>query len=350
MKKKIIVTTLILSMMAALSGCGKKEPPSVGIVDEAAKVVTLGDYKGLEMTVAEVTEENVNEYINTNLLQSKATYEQIKDRKVKDGDTVNINYVGKKDGTAFEGGTDDSEAGMNLTIGSHSFIEGFEEGLIGSKPGDKIDLNLTFPKDYTKEDLQGAAVVFTVDVNYICGKSVVPELTEEFITANTEYDTLDDYKAFVKETLTTNNQATAKEAVWGQAVSNAKIKEYSQKDIDAALDSMKSYYTNMASYYQTDLPTVLNMYGTSEETFNEDMLETAKQIVGEKLVSLAIVKAEKAEITDELYKSKSEEYAKNYGYKTVDELEKAVPKETIREQIYIELGKQFVIDNATEKK
>ncbi len=348
MKKKLIVATLIMSMVVALNGCSKKvAAPSV--LTDAAKLVTLGDYKGLTLEVADVTEEDVEEYINTNLLSPNASYEQIKDGKVKDGDTVNINYSGKVDGEAFEGGTDDSEAGTNLEIGSNSFIEGFEKELIGVKVGDTVDLNLTFPKDYGKEELNGKDVVFTVTVNYICGDQITPELTDDLVASKTENKTVADYKKYVTDTLTTKNTTDAETTLWNQAVSNAKISEYPQADIDKTLESMLNYYTSMSSYYGMELADLLAYYGTSEETFNDDMLETAQNMVGEKLIALAIANKEGIELTDDVYNSKVEEYVTTYGYEDVAALKEAISEDEIKQQIYTELGKQVVIDNAVTK-
>lgn len=350
MKKKIIVATLVLSMVAALNGCGKKNAANENsVVTDAAKVVTLGDYKGLNLEAEDVSAEDVEEYINTNLLSPNATYEAIKEGTIKDGDLVNINYSGKIDGEAFDGGTDDSEEGTNLEIGSSSFIDGFEAGLIGKSVGETVDLNLKFPEDYGKDELNGKDVVFTVTINYICGDQITPELTDDFVAANTSFDNVSDYKDDVKNNLTASNETDAENTVWSQAVSNAKISEYPQEDVDATLSSLLNYYSSMATYYGAELDQVLSMYGTSEETFNDDMLEVAQQIVGEKLVALAIVNAEGIEITDDVYNSKIEEYVSNYGYESADALKEAVPEEEINEQIYTELGRQFVIDNAVTK-
>jgi len=348
MKKKLIVATLIMSMVVALNGCSKKEAtPSV--LTNAAKLVTLGDYKGLTLEVVDATQEDVEEYINTNLLSPNASYEQIKEGTVKDADTVNINYAGKVDGEAFEGGTDDSEAGTNLLIGSNSFIDGFEKGLIGVKVGDTVDLNLAFPKDYGNEALNGKDVVFTVTVNYVCGDQITPELTDDFVASNTDYKTIADYKTYVTETITTTNKTDAETTLWNQAVSNAKISEYPQDDIDKSLASMLEYYKSMASYYGMEVADLLTYYGTTEETFNTDMLETAQNMVGEKLVALAIANKEGIELTDDVYNSKVEEFVTTYGYKDVAALKEAVSEDELKQQIYIELGKQVVIDNAVTK-
>lgn len=348
MRKKIMVATLIMSMVLAFTGCDKKKASSNDLKD-AVKVVTLGEYKGLNLEVEDATQEDVVEYINTNLLSPNTSYEKVKEGTIKDGDMVNINYSGKIDGEAFEGGTDDSEAGTNLTIGSNSFIDGFEEGLVGAKVGETLDLNLKFPEEYGDDKLNGKDVVFTVTINYICGDQITPELTDEFVSQNTENKTVEEYKAYVKDTLNETNKTNAETNVWNQAVSNAKVSEYSQTDIDKTLASMLDYYKNMATYYNMELSGLLSYYGTSEETFNEDMLDTVKQILAEKLVALAIADKEKIEITDDLYKEKIQEYVTNYGYENEDALKEAIPEDEIKQQIYIELGRQFVIDHAVTK-
>lgn len=347
MKKKIVVTALLVGMISILGGCGQKSSLPEELLG-LTKNVTLGEYKALKAEAEAVTDDAINEYINTNLLANSVTYEQIKEGTIKDGDTVNINYVGKKDGVAFEGGTDDSEKGTNLAIGSNSFIAGFEEGLVGAKVGKTIDLNLTFPEDYGNEELNGAAVVFTVDVNYICGKEIVPELTDEFVAANTEYKTVTDYKSFVNETLTNSNASAAEQKVWTTAIANAKISEYPKEDLEAAITNMLNYYKSMATYYSMDLNSVLSMYGTTEETFNDDMQDYAKEVVAEKLVALSIVEKEKIELTDKIYNEKLEKFKTDYGYETVDALKEAIPDAQIKELIYIELGRQFVLDNTAK--
>ena len=141
---------------------------------EVDEYVTLADYK--EMTVqaakTEVTDEVIENYINGNML---TTY-PVTDRAVEDGDLVTIDFVGKKDGETFENG---SSEGYQLKIGSNSFIDGFEEGLIGVMPGDTVDLDLTFPENYKNEELAGQAVVFTVTVQNILESTDYENVTPE---------------------------------------------------------------------------------------------------------------------------------------------------------------------------
>ena len=180
MKKKTLGFLAAVLSMCMLAGCGAKDTgdgtdaatgagaESTALKDmDVDKYVTLGEYKGLEVSVdtVEVDEDEWDSLVN-NVYYENITAENggIMDRAVETGDTVNIDYEGKKDGVAFDGGT---AQGYDLTIGSGSFIAGFEDGLIGVMPGETVDLNLTFPENYGKSDLAGQAVVFTVTVNYI---------------------------------------------------------------------------------------------------------------------------------------------------------------------------------------
>lgn len=147
-------------------------------------IVTLGEYKGL--TLYEVDASVVAEEMR-NLLEKYGEYVTV-NRAAQENDAVNINYVGKKDGVAFEGGTQDSEEGYNLVLGSDTFIDGFEDGLIGAVAGEVRDLKLTFPETYRNSELAGQEVVFTVTVNAV-KEWVTPELTDAFVAENLNYET-----------------------------------------------------------------------------------------------------------------------------------------------------------------
>lgn len=180
MKKKTLGLLAAILSVCMLAGCGAKDTgDGTGAATDAGtestalkdmdvdKYVTLGEYKGLAVSVdtVEVDEDEWDTLVN-NVYYGNITAENggIMDRAVETGDTVNIDYEGKKDGVAFDGGT---AQGYDLTIGSGNFIAGFEDGLIGVMPGETVDLDLTFPENYGNSDLAGQAVVFTVTVNYI---------------------------------------------------------------------------------------------------------------------------------------------------------------------------------------
>ena len=234
MKKKIVLMLTAVMMTAALAtACGKngndgKDGEQKGsqtiqetqddgskagkIRYDAAECVTLGDYSALQISVKntyEVTQEQIDDYAQRMVqYYAQPAYKDTDKKTVEEGDTVNIDYEGKRDGVAFEGGT---AQGAHLTIGSNRFIDGFEEGLKGRKVGETVDLDLTFPDPYElNPEMAGAKVVFTVTINKIeeIDESVKPELTDEFVRANFNADSVKEYKKNVKEYLKTANESS----------------------------------------------------------------------------------------------------------------------------------------------
>ena len=189
------------------------------------KCVTLGDYKGiaLEKSVMQVTNDDVNNLIQEDL----AAYPvDVAGRAAQEGDTVDIDYVGKIDGEEFEGGSDQ---GALLKLGSGQFIDGFESGLVGASIGETRVLNLTFPEQYTTEELAGKAVEFTVTVNGI--KTPLEEPTDEWVAANIEgYYTVREYKDGLRAKQAETNEATAEEqlryAAWVQVIDGCTVETY----------------------------------------------------------------------------------------------------------------------------
>lgn len=205
---------------------------------DVEKCVTLGEYKGItvEKNIIPVTDEDVEKEIQTALAMYPV---EVEGRAAQEGDTVNINYVGKIDGEEFEGGSDQ---GADLLLGSGRFIEGFEDGLIGASKGETRTLNLTFPEQYNPE-LAGKDVEFTVTVNAI--KEPLKEPTDEWVAANIEgYYTLDEYKAAIRSEQEETNQQTAEEqlrySAWTQVVDSCTINEYPESLVEMGKSSMSS--------------------------------------------------------------------------------------------------------------
>ena len=195
MQKRLIAAIAVCALSVSAIGCGSgtgtAKNSKIRSYD-VEKYVTLGDYDGMEVEVAgdfDVSDDEVVDYIN-GMLTYYPSYEDTDKQTVEEGDCVNIDYEGKKDGVAFDGGT---AQGYVLEIGSGTFIEGFEEGLIGVNVGDTVDLNLTFPENYQSADLAGADVVFTVTVNKIVKKveASYDQLTDEYVASNLNYESVD---------------------------------------------------------------------------------------------------------------------------------------------------------------
>ena len=246
-----------------------------------ADYVTLGEYKGIEVSVDApvVTDEYLDSYIDY-VLQSNMLTTQVTNRPVQEGDIVNIDYEGKIDGVAFDGGT---AQGYDLAIGSGSFIDGFEDGLIGAETGETRDVAVTFPEDYHGTDVAGKDAVFTVTVNSISVETL-PELTDEFVQGlGVGAETVEEYRQYAYDLLMEEQQANhdteAEVAVLETVMNNAKLQDPPEDMTDRyygrLIDNM-NYYASMYGY---DLETFLSLNGTSEEAVRESAGDAAKQLI-----------------------------------------------------------------------
>ena len=334
MKKKIAVLAMLVGVAATLTACGGDK-----------YVTTLGAYKGVEVTVEPkqaIEDTDIQSYIDR-VLSAKTTYEEV-DREVENGDQVNIDYVGKIDGEAFDGGSS-SEGGYNLTIGSHSFIDGFEEGLIGSKKGDTLDLDLTFPETYKSTELAGKDVVFTVTVNTV-SEAVTPELTDDFVVSLAQDDckTVDEYKAYVKNMLEEQAQYTFDQAVQDAAFDvvfkESVVADPAQKLIDSYYNKAVSQADQYASYYGTDRDTfVTQSLGMTVEEFDTQAKEQAVTSAKKDLVMNAIAKKEKIKVKKDEINQFAQENMSYYGYSTADELISSMGEDEITQ--YLKFQKVF---------
>lgn len=336
MKKKMMAVLLAGAMVLA-AGCGSKEGK-----------ITVGTYKGLELT--SVTQEAVEEEIQT-MLEYYAELVVV-DRAAEEGDTVNINYTGLLDGEAFEGGTDDSESGTDLELGSDSFIDGFEDGLIGAVAGESRSLNLTFPETYTNNpDMAGKAVVFEVTVNAV-KEEQVPELTDAFIAdkfTDAGYTTVEDYKEAVRKSL---NDETYYEQVTEQLMASSEVEKYNESEVTERKEMLVSQYKNYAEYYgsfygldtETAIQYILGF--ESMDAFETAMEEYAYDIIKNAMIIEEIAKAESIEVTDEYYNTEVTELAEYYGYEDVASFEEDNGKDLIKDAMLSTLVMEFVIDNA----
>lgn len=347
MKKRLIALLAATCMAGTLCACGGNESTAEDNLFniDVDKYVTLGEYKGMELNVAEptVSDEDLAYYVNQEFSYLVTAENGITDRAVENGDTTNIDYVGKKDGVAFDGGT---ASGASLTIGSGQFIDGFEEGLIGVMPGETVDLNLTFPENYTSADLAGQEVVFTVTVNYI-----MPEVSDEVIAAagNANYSNVAELEEYMYNYLYNNATATYNNQVESAIISNVIANSTYADELPTALT--EKYKTNItvnigstASYYGMDAETyATTVYGTDLETLvNEYALESTKQA----LAFQAIAKAEGLELTDEELDLELSEYALNNGYGSVEEFLGEASKDDFKEYFMFLKVMDFIKENA----
>ena len=319
----------------------------------AEEYVTLGDYKGLEVVsnVVTISDEDVDSYIEYMLSMSGTTLEEITDRDVvENGDVANIDYVGKKDGVAFDGGTAE---GYDLGIGSGTFIAGFEEGLVGVKKGETVDLNLTFPENYHSEDLAGAEVVFTVNVNGIY-KEVIPEFTDEYVTelGIENVSTVEEYRAYMKSMMQESEDEYTLQDVQTQLLSmvteNATVSEAPQELIDRFYNININNMSYQAMMYGMDLESFVSAYyGMDSETFEAETVAAAEASAKQALVCLKIAADENISVTDEEMDAKAAERYTEYGYASVEDFKAAVDMEEYRDSLLLNKIVDFLVENAT---
>ena len=308
---------------------------------DASEYVTLGEYKDLTVEVApvEVTDEQVMDKI------ASETKQTLTEGTVESGDTVNIDYVGKIDGEEFDGG---SAEGYDLEIGSCTFIDGFEDGIIGMQVGDTKDLELKFPEDYHSTDLAGKDVVFTVTVNSI---SRVPELTDEVADSVVEGMTAEAYQESVRQDLedqAKESQKTEAEQKLLQAVyENATIDGYPEENLQYTIKRAKDYYEWLASMYGMSLDDYLKNYGMTQDEFNEQIQPVAEEALGEEMTLLAIAKEENIEVSDEEYEAGLARYAEAQGMDDPSKLEEAYGENYIKNSLLQEKVLDFLYENAT---
>ena len=362
MKKKIMMLVLCLSVGAFAVGCSNNDTESnsgstastagtssasseeeIPIVDEdlpVSECVTLGDYKGitLDKEIQQVTDEDVENSISSNLM---ATVDD-PEATVQEGDTVDIAFVGKVDGEEFEGGSSDS---YNLTIGSNTFIDGFEDGVIGMKQDETKDLNLTFPEDYT-EELAGKDVVFTVTVNAI---SRPQELTEAWVQENTDYTTIDEYRQAQREQLEASNEFSAENTLESTALqavlNNAEIKQIPQSYITLGEQMNEQMYTSYASLYGVTLDEFLDQY-VDKDAYEQEQDAYARQVAELSLVINAISEEEGWTTDDEDYISRFNTMVQNSGV-TEEEFVEQNGEESIELSVNQDRVLDLVLENAT---
>lgn len=274
------------------------------LYDDFSQYVTVGQYKGIEYNKAEttLTDDEVTDHINQMLIQSGLTQnKEVTDRPVEDGDVVNIDFVGKKDGVAFEGG---SAEGHDLEIGSGSFIDGFESGLIGANIGETKNLNLKFPDDYDNTELAGADVVFEVKINSI-SEVVASELTDELVTSATasEYTNVADFKAYMKEELEIQ---LVEEKVLTPIFESCTYNTLPQTELDYFYAFSVDVYVNQGM-------------SADDEAVKSASDDAAERYVKYYLMYFAIAKAENITITEDEFKLELKNYMEQNGFSTVEE-------------------------------
>lgn len=301
--------------------------------------IELGDYKGLtaEKQSVEVLDEEIEKEISMAQEQNSSIAE-VEDRAIKEGDIAVIDFEGFVDDVAFEGGKGDN---FELTIGSHSFIDNFEDQLVGKSIGDEVDVAVTFPEQYQAEELAGKPALFKVKVNAIKEK-VLPELDDEFASEVSEFDTFEEYKESVKAGIAEKKEKEAVAAFENklveQVVANAKF-EISPLSIDAEVDHLMQDFAQRMQQNGLTMEQYMQFTGATPQTLREQMKPQAIQRISTRLVLEKIVEVENIQGTDEDVEKQLAEMATAYN----------MPIETVREAVGEEGVKSIKLDFAIQK-
>ena len=313
--------------------------------------VGLGKYKGVEVEKTDVTvsDEEVDAELAAEQ-EKNASYNEITDRPVADGDKINLNFEGFVDGVAFEGGKGED---YPLTIGSGSFIPGFEEQLVGAEIGKEIEVNVTFPENYQSAELAGKPAVFKCTVLKITEK-VLPELNDEFADDVSEFSTLEEYKADIRKNLEVKKEEKARtekenkviDAIIADSeieIPEPMLKAQQEQIVDEFAQRLQSQGLNIDQYF--------SYIGGSREKMMEEVKDQADKRIRTRLVLEEIVKAENIVATDEDFEVELGKLAEAYGtdLDTIKKIFEGREKDRMMEDIAVQKAVSFVADNAVEK-
>lgn len=313
--------------------------------------VELGQYKGVEVAKAdvEVTEDDINAELDKVREQNSRTV-NVEDRPVQDKDMTVIDFEGFIDGQPFQGGKGEN---YPLTIGSHSFIDTFEEQLIGKNIGEETEVNVTFPEDYHAEELKGKPATFKVTVKEIKEKQY-DDLDDDFAQNVSDFDTLAEYKEDLKKTIGERKANEAKNKKEAEAID--KIIENAKMDIPSAMvdtqvRQMAEDFSRRLQQQGLSVEQYFQFTGLTADKLFADMQPEAEKRIKSRLVLEAIVKAENIEVSDEEYESELNKMAENYGME-VDKIKEFMgeyEQKQIREDIAVQKAVDLVVAEAVEK-
>lgn len=283
--------------------------------EDLTKYITLGNYKGfkLETESDKLTDKEYDEYIQK-ILSSKATPEEITDRKTKEGDTLNIDFEGYMNDEKFDNG---SATGQTITLTKdNGYIDGFDADLYNIMPGTTVSTTVTFPEPYPNDPTKaGKEAVFKIKVNYIHGEDILPELNDEFVRSYTddEYKTVAEFEEYVRKNLEENKVISVEEAekqsAWDAALKNCAIIEVPQQQIDYYYYADRSYYEAYASMYGMTYEQMLNYAGTTDEEIKSNAYSNAL----DDIFLYSMVLAENLTLTDDEYPKMLTDFSKRSG-------------------------------------
>lgn len=362
MKKKLLcLFTCMAMLLVACTGTRENTSNKEEVKEEKEDItqyidcVTLGEYKGLELVKekGKVEKADIQAKINE-ILKQNAIEKKIKEGKVKLGDTINIDYVGKVDGVPFDNGSAKSQI---ITLGSSGYIPGFDEGLVGKEVGKEVTINVTFPTDYRETSLQGKAATFDVTINYIQGEEEMPEWTDAFVRTISEYDTTKEYEQQIRVELEQQLKKVEEENFNGTILSKlveiSQFKELPESMVTSRSDALINYYKDFAEQNNIEYADMIKGYfNMDEEQFNAKVKETSENSVKQILTAFALADKENLIPEGDKRAEKELEIAKENNCETVEQFESAYGEGYALQLVVRNEVLDFIKKNATitEKK
>ncbi len=330
MKNRFLALILVGTLAFSFTACGskkeektetkteqtadtKKKSDSKPIEYDVEELVTLGDYKGLDITLDgeyEYTDKGFEEYVTKTISEAAIYVEDSSANEIKEDSIVNVDYVGSQDGVAFDGGSAEDQlidVANNSSASGGGYIEGFTSGLVGHKVGEEVAYEVTFPKEYGNADLAGQTVVFTFQINYIA-KAIdsKKELTDKIVSDKLGYDTVDAYIDSLKEKYTAsleNNLKSDKQtAVLNAVLNNSKVSKVPENLLQARVDMYLKVYEKQYQAYGTTAKEYFESMGQDYDAYVESMKTSIKESTETELILEAIAKAENIELDEDGYK------------------------------------------------
>lgn len=363
MKKRIYLAMLAACLALTVTGCGESgktgtdtaetqensdgKTVEAGVsrlvsVDNVDKYITLGEYKGLilDNTVEVITDDDVQARIDQEL-QDKA--EAVSDG-AQEGDLVTVNYVGTIDGETFDGGTANN---YDFIIGNGGMFQEFEQGVIGMKKGETKEISIDFPSDYSDSTLAGKKADYKVTVQNV---RRAPELTDEWVTKNTDYTTVEEYREGTRKTLEKEARESAgevlKNTAWNTVLENTEVKEYPEADVENAISEFRKSMEVYAKQADMTLEEFVESQGISQDAFDEQSRQYAEGKVKQNLIVQGIMDAEGLSLDDKESLKVQEELVKQMGAANLAELVDTYGQIYVDESVGLLRVEDFIVKNA----
>lgn len=348
-KGKTAAALLALALTLSAASCGK-EPEYAAFNFDLSDYVRVADYKGV--AVEDINTSVTDEDVQGQVLIARSNYATVAEKKGAAAltDSVTIDFVGYMNGEVFEGG---SATDYDLTLGSGSFIDGFEEGLVGAMPGDTVTLELTFPDPYPNNtEFSGKPVTFVVTVNRVL-EQILPEYTDAFVKEYYGYETITAFETALRESMEAQMQSAFTynriTQAWNTVMENSEVISYPEEELDDMYQQYVTYYTALAEQDNISLNEYAQNLGMTVKEFTDALHEEAESEVKRAMILYYIARMENISISDAEYQSGALEYANYYGLSSVEELETYFEPDQIRQNLLFDKVLEYIADQAIAK-